>query len=423
MHRTVIIGGGFGGLYAARALKHENVAVTLVDRRNFHLFQPLLYQVATGALSPGEIAAPLRVLLRKQKNAQVLLADAVDLDPVARNLILDKGAIPYDSLIVAAGARHFYFGHDDSWEPVAPGLKSLEDATRIRHKILYAFEAAERETDPDRRRRWLTFVIVGAGPTGVELAGALAEIANDSLRHDFRSIHPEESRILLLDTSPRVLTAFPESLSAAAERQLIHLGVRVIPSVRVTEIDPDGVTYATATGTVRIEAHTVLWAAGVKPSPWGEILARRAGAELDRAGRVKVNADLTIPGHPEIFVIGDLAYREQDGVPLPGIAPVAMQEGRYAAWVIVRRLENRPSKPFRYFDKGYLAVVGRNSGVGVIGGVKLHGFIAWFVWLFVHLMYLAQALNRALVFLRWGYQYVTFYRGARLITGDDHRER
>jgi NADH dehydrogenase len=254
----------------------------------------------------------------------------------------------------------------------------------------------------------------------VELAGALAEIANDSLRHDFRSIHPEESRILLLDTSPRVLTAFPESLSAAAEQQLVRLGVRVIPSVRVTAIDAGGVTYSTSTGVAeRIEAHTVLWAAGVKPSPWGEILSRRAGAELDLVGRVKVNADLTIPGHPEIFVIGDLAYREQNDVALPGIAPVAMQEGRYAASVIVDRLEGRTAKPFRYFDKGYLAVVGRNSGVGVIGGLKLHGFIAWFVWLFVHLMYLAQALNRVLVFLRWGYQYVTFYRGARLITGDD----
>ena len=419
MHRTVIIGGGFGGLYAARALRHEQLSVTLVDRRNFHLFQPLLYQVATGALSPGEIAAPLRVLLRKQENAQVLLANAVDLDPTAHRLILDKGDIPYDTLIVAAGARHFYFGHEDTWEPNAPGLKSLEDAIGIRHKILYAFEAAERETDPEARRRWLTFVIVGAGPTGVELAGALAEIANDSLRHDFRSIHPEESRILLLDTSPRVLTAFPESLSHAAERQLIRLGVRVLPSVRVTEIDASGVTYSTATGTQRIDAHTVLWAAGVKPSPWGEILSRRAGAELDRAGRVKVNPDLTVPGHPEIFVIGDLAYREQNGVALPGIAPVAMQEGRYAASVIVDRLKGQTSKPFDYFDKGYLAVVGRNSGVGVIGGVKLHGFIAWFIWLFVHLMYLAQALNRVVVFLRWGYQYLTFYRGARLITGDD----
>jgi NADH dehydrogenase len=423
MPRVVIIGGGFGGLYAARSLRHEKVDVTLIDRRNFHLFQPLLYQVATGALSPSEIAAPLRVLLHTQKNAQVLLADAVDLDTAQHKVILDHGTLPYDSLVVATGAHNFYFGND-AWEPIAPGLKSLEDATRIRHKILYAFEAAERETDPDLRRRWLTFVIVGAGPTGVELAGALAEIANDTLRNDFRDIHPEESRILLLDAAPRVLTVYSEKLSAAAERQLIRLGVRVIPSVRVTEIDPKGVTFTTPSGaTDRIETRTVLWAAGVKPSPWGQILANRAGAELDRAGRVKVNADLTIPGHPEIFVIGDLAYREQDGKPLPGVAPVAMQQGRYAASVIAARLANRTSKPFHYWDKGQLAVIGRNKGVGTIGGVELQGWTAWFVWLFVHLMYLAEALNRVVVFVRWGYQYLTFYRGARLITGDDRPER
>jgi len=423
MHRVVIIGGGFGGLYAARSLRHEKLDVTLIDRRNFHLFQPLLYQVATGALSPSEIAAPLRVLLHKQKNAQVLLADALDLDPAQRSVILDQGTLPYDSLVIATGAHNFYFGND-AWEPIAPGLKSLEDATRIRHKILYAFEAAERETDPDVRRCWLTFVIVGAGPTGVELAGALAEIANDTLRHDFRSIHPEESRILLLDTAPRVLTVYSEKLSAAAERQLIRLGVRVIPSVRVTEIDPQGVTFTAPSGAAdRIPARTVLWAAGVKPSPWGQILANRAGAELDRAGRVKVNADLTVPGHPEIFVIGDLAYREQDGKPLPGVAPVAMQQGRYAASVIAGRLANRGSRPFRYWDKGQLAVIGRNKGVGTIGGVELQGWTAWFVWLFVHLMYLAEALNRVVVFVRWGYQYLTFYRGARLITGEDRPER
>jgi NADH:ubiquinone reductase (H+-translocating) len=427
MHRVVIIGGGFGGLYAARSLRHEKLDVTLIDRRNFHLFQPLLYQVATGALSPSEIATPLRVLLHAQKNTQVLLADAIDLDAALRQVILaergDHGALPYDSLVVSTGAHNFYFGND-AWEPIAPGLKSLEDATRIRHKILYAFEAAERETDPDIRRCWLTFVIVGAGPTGVELAGALAEIANDTLRHDFRDIHPEESRILLLDAAPRVLTVYSEKLSAAAERQLIRLGVRVIPSVRVTGIDPQGVTFTTQSGaTDRIETRTVLWAAGVKPSPWGHILAERAGAELDRAGRVKVNADLTIPGHPEIFVIGDLAYREQDGKPLPGVAPVAMQQGRYAASVIAHRLANRASKPFRYWDKGQLAVIGRNAGVGTIGGVELQGWTAWFVWLFVHLMYLAEALNRFVVFVRWGYQYLTFYRGARLITGDNPPER
>ncbi|HEY2842984.1 MAG TPA: FAD-dependent oxidoreductase, partial [Bryobacteraceae bacterium] len=290
--------------------------------------------------------------------------------------------------------------------------------TRIRHKILYAFEAAERETDPERRRAWLTFVLVGAGPTGVELAGALAEIATDTLRNDFRSIHPADARILLLDAGPRVLPVYSERLSAAAERQLVGLGVRVVASVRVNEIDPDGVTFTNSSGgSDRIEARTVLWAAGVKPSEWGKILTSRAGAELDRLGRVKVNADLTIPGHPEIFVVGDLAYREQDGAALPGVAPVAMQEGRYAAGVIVARLSNHASKPFRYFDKGQLAVIGRNAGVGTIGGVEVKGWIAWFVWLFVHLMYLAQALNRVVVFVRWGYQYLTFYRGARLITG------
>ena len=421
MHRTVIIGGGFGGLYAARNLRSPDVHVTLLDNRNFHLFQPLLYQVATGALSPSDIAAPLRVLLRKQKNAEVLLAEALDLDPSRRRVILDHGDdVPYDTLVVATGASHSYFGHNE-WETIAPGLKSLEDATRIRHKILFAFEAAEREPDPDLRRRWLTFVIVGAGPTGVELSGALAEIANDALRNEFRSIHPEESRIFLLDASPRVLTAYSEALSHSAETQLVRLGVHVRPSVRVTAIDPEGVTFAGPRGTERIESRTVLWAAGVKPSAWGQILSRRVGAELTRSGQVKVGPDLSIPSHPEIFVAGDLAYCEQNGKSLPGIAPVAIQEGRYVAKVIAdRRLDARDSRsvaPFHYFDKGQLAVIGRNSGVGVIGGLEVRGWIAWFVWLFVHLMYLAQAFNRFFVFLRWGYQYITFYRGARLITG------
>ncbi len=417
MHRTVIIGGGFGGLYAARSLRNPGVHVTLLDSRNFHLFQPLLYQVATGALSPSDIAAPLRVLLRKQKNAEVLLAEALDLDPSRRRVILDHGDdVPYDTLVVATGASHSYFGHDE-WEAIAPGLKSLEDAGRIRHKILYAFEAAEREPDPDLRRRWLTFVIVGAGPTGVELSGALAEIANDALRNEFRSIHPEESRIFLLDASPRVLTAYSEDLSHSAERQLVRLGVHVRPSVRVTAIDPEGVTFAGARGTERIGSRTVLWAAGVKPSMWGEILSRCVGAELTRGGQVKVGPDLSIPAHPEIFVAGDLAYREQNGKPLPGIAPVAIQEGKYVAEVIEARMAGRAPKAFHYFDKGQLAVIGRNAGVGVIGGLEVRGWIAWFVWLFVHLMYLAQVFNRFLVFIRWGYQYVTFYRGARLITG------
>jgi NADH dehydrogenase len=418
MHRVVIVGGGFGGLYAARALKNAPVEITLVDRRNFHLFQPLLYQVATGALSPGEIAVPLRLLLRKQKNVRVLLGEATDVDAEAHRLILADGSLPYDSLVVATGARNYYFGRD-AWEPVAPGLKSVEDATRIRHKILYAFEAAERESDPHKRRAWLTFVVVGAGATGVELAGAMAEIATDTLRNDFRDIHPEESQILLLDGAPRVLNTFPESLSAAAERLLIKLGVRPRTGVKVTAIDPDGVTISSARGEERIESHTVLWAAGVVASDFGSILQRAAGAELDKTGRVRVSDSLTVPGHSEIFVVGDLARLEKDGVPLPGVAPVAMQQGRHAASIILGRLQRAAAlPPFRYFDKGNLAVIGRNAGVGVIGGVRLKGRIAWLAWLFIHLMYLAEALNRVLVFLRWGYQYITYYRGSRLITGD-----
>lgn len=418
MHRVVIVGGGFGGLYAARSLKHAPVEITLVDRRNFHLFQPLLYQVATGSLSPGEIAAPLRLLLRKQKNARVLLGEAVGVDAEHRRLILTDREIPYDTLIVATGARNHYFGHD-AWQPVAPGLKSIEDATHIRHKILYAYEAAEREPDPQKRRAWLTFVVVGAGATGVELAGALAEIAKDSLRNDFRTIHPEESQILLLDGASRVLNTFPESLSAAAEKLLIRLGVRPRTGVIVTGIDANGVNIGGPNGDERIESHTVIWAAGVLASDFGKVLQSSTGAELDRTGRVKVSPDLTIPGRSEIFVTGDQAYLENDGKPLPGVAPVAMQEGRYAASVIVARLKRAaPPAPFHYFDKGTLAVIGRNAGVGVIGRVKLKGRLAWLAWLFIHLMYLAEALNRLLVFVRWGYQFLTYYRGSRLITGD-----
>lgn len=416
MHRVVILGGGFGGLYAAKALRQAPVEVTVVDRRNFHLFQPLLYQVATGSLSPGEIAAPLRAVLRSQKNTRVLLGDAVHLDTGTRQLILTDGAVPYDSLIVATGARNFYFGND-AWQPLAPGLKSIEDATGMRQKILYAFEAAEREPDPARRRAWLTFVVVGAGPTGVELAGALAEIARDTLRHDFRSIHPEESEILLLDSSPRVLPTYPEDLSAAAERSLIGLGVRPRSNVKVTAIDPNSVTMSTPNGTERIETRTVLWAAGVTASEFAKVLAQSAGAQLDRQGRVLVAPDLTIPGHPEIFVIGDLAHIEQDGKILAGVAPVAMQQGRYAAGAITKRLRGQMPEPFRYHDKGSLAVIGRAAGVADFGRLRFHGIAAWLLWLFVHLMYLAQFRNRLIVFIRWGFQYVIFDRGARLITG------
>src|SRR6266849_4975408 len=423
MHNVVILGGGFGGLYAALALRRAPVEVTLVDRRNFHLFQPLLYQVATGSLSPGEIAAPLRGILRSQKNVKVLLAEAISVDAGNRRMILDDGSLPYDTLIVATGARNYYFGND-AWQAAAPGLKSIEDATEIRHKILYAYEAAEREMDPDRRHAWLTFVIVGAGPTGVELAGALAEIARDTLRHDFRSIRPEESQILLLDGFPRVLPAFPEALSAAAERSLIRLGVRARGGVKVTHINGEGVMLQTPKGEEHIDTRTVLWAAGVTASEFGQVLAQSAGATLNRQGQVMVEPDLTIPGHPEIFVIGDLACfiqeGEQDGKPLPGVAPVAMQQGRYAAETIVERLRGHAPEPFRYFNKGNLAVIGRAAGVADFGRLRFHGLLAWLLWLFVHLMYIVQFSSRLIVFIRWGFLYLTFDRGARLITGDSN---
>jgi NADH:ubiquinone reductase (H+-translocating) len=393
------------------------VDVTLVDRRNFHLFQPLLYQVATGSLSPGEIAAPLRSLLSRQKNTRVFLGEAVSVDAERRSLILSDGAVPYDTLLVATGARNQYFGHEAAWEPIAPGLKSIEDATRIRQKILYAFEAAERETDPARRRAWLTFVIVGAGATGVELAGALAEIARDTLRHDFRSIHPEESQILLLDGATRVLPVFPDSLSDAAERSLNRLGVRSRTGVKVTAIDAAGVTITSPKGEERIEARTVLWAAGVAISSFIGALAQASAAPRDKMGRIRVEPDLTVPGHPEIFVVGDAACLEWNGSPLPGVAPVAMQQGRYAAHAILERLRGRTPAPFHYHNKGNLAVIGRAAGVADFGRLRFHGFAAWFLWLTVHLMYLAQFRNRVLVFVRWGFQFLTFDRGSRLITG------
>jgi NADH dehydrogenase len=415
MHRVVILGGGFGGLYAAKALRKAPVEVILVDCRNFHLFQPLLYQVATGSLAPGEIAAPLRVLLRKNSNTRVLLAEAVDVDPQGRRVILKDGELRYDTLIAAAGARNFYFGHDE-WAKFAPGLKTMEDAAAIRTRLLYAFEAAERECDAGRRSAWLTFVIVGAGPTGVELAGALAEIARDTLPHDFRCIHPEESRILLLDGGPRILASFPEELSAAAERQLIRLGVRPRCNAPVTGISEESVEIKTPEGLERIPTRTVIWAAGVAPSPLADKLAQAAGAQLDRQHRIVVGPDLSIPAHPEIFVIGDMAHFNQDGKALPGVAPVAMQQGRYVAGAIRDRLENREPPPFVYHDKGTLAVIGRAAGVADFGKLRFSGWFAWLLWLFVHLMYLAQFRNRLLVFIRWGFQYLTFDRGSRLIS-------
>ncbi len=418
-HRVVILGGGFGGLYAAQALKRAPVRVSLVDKRNFHLFQPLLYQVATGSLSPGQIAAPLRSILAKQKNAEVLLAEACGIDIDRRRLLVKDGEIEYDTLIVATGARNHYFGKEE-WAEFAPGLKTIEDATQIRHKILFAFEAAEREQDPALRAAWLTFIVVGAGPTGVELAGALGEIANDTLKHEFRSIEPQDARILLLDGSPRVLPPYPEELSAAAERLLIGLGVRARAGVRVTCIDASGVTLDSPQGKEHIASKTVLWAAGVSASPFGKIIADRTGAKLDKQGRVSVEPDLTVPGHPEIFIIGDQAIVVQDGKPLPGVAPVAMQEGRYVARAIEQRLRNQALEPFHYTDKGSLAVIGRAAAVAFFfgGKIRISGLLAWLVWLFVHLMYIVEFESRVLVFIQWGFEYLTFARGARLITGD-----
>jgi NADH dehydrogenase len=418
-HRVVILGGGFGGLNAAQKLKHVPVDVTLIDRRNFHLFQPLLYQVATGSLSPGEIAAPLRGVLSKQKNVQVLLGEAADIDPAAKRVILrDGGVYEYDSLIVATGSQTSYYGND-SWREWAPSLKSVEEATAIRHKILYAFERAERSTSDEDARAWLTFVIVGAGATGLELAGALAEIANETLKNDFRHINPREARIILMEGGPRVLAAYPEDLSAKAEKLVSRLGVEVSKGVMATCIDAGGVTYKSGAESKRLPAKTVLWAGGVTTNEFGRKLAERTKAETDRSGRIKVAPDLTVPGNPDIFIVGDLALSlDKDGKPHPGVAQLAIQGGAYAAKAIRARLEGKKDiKPFHYFDKGDMAVIGRASAVANIFGFHLSGLFAWFTWLFVHLMYIVEFQSRVLVFVQWGFEYLTFSRGARLITG------
>jgi NADH dehydrogenase len=417
--KVIIIGGGFGGLSAAQALKSAPVDVTLLDRRNYHLFQPLLYQVATGSLSPGEIAAPLRGVLSRQKNTRVLLGDVVDIDPVSKRVLVEDGAsFEYDSLIVAAGSQTNYYGHDD-WQKWAPGLKSIEEATTLRHKILYAFEVAERLDDPAQRRAWLTFTIVGAGPTGVELAGAIGEIARETLRHDFRSIHPEDAQIILLDGSPRVLMPFPEDLAQKAERSLAKLGVQTRMNAMVHEVTRDGIAYQCNGAAQSLSTKTVIWAGGVTVSPLGKILAKRTGAETDRGGRIKVSPDLTIPNFPDIYVVGDLALSiDRHGKPLQGVAQVAMQGGAYAAKAVVRKVKGQP-KParFNYFDKGNLAVIGRAAAVADVFGVHLWGLPAWIVWVFIHLMYIVEFQSRLVVFLKWAIQDVTFSRGARLITG------
>ena len=402
----VILGGGFGGLYAARELRNVEADVTVVDRRNFHLFQPLLYQVATAALNPSDIAAPIRSILRRQKNVSVILGEATSIDTHKRIVKLNEGEVAYDYLVVATGATHSYFAHPE-WERDAPGLKTIEDALEIRRRVLLAFEEAERETDPERQRAWLTFVIVGAGPTGAELAGALSEIARQTMLRDFRRINPSSARVILVEGKERVLPTYPADLSAKAEAQLKKLGVEVITNAIVTDLNEHEVCIGDKT----IPTRTVLWAAGVQASP----LAASLGVPLDRAGRVVVEPNLTIPGHPEVFVIGDLA-----AVPdVPGVAPAAIQEGIHVARNIERAIEGQPLRAFHYHDKGSLATIGRAAAVAEVGRFHISGFLAWFAWLAIHIFFLIGFRNRLLVLLQWAWAYVTYQRGARLITRDN----
>jgi NADH:quinone reductase (non-electrogenic) len=408
---VLILGGGFAGLYAAKDLRNAPVRVTVVDRRNHHLFQPMLYQVATAGLNPSDIASPIRSILRASKNTEVLLAEVRDVDVDARTVRFTDGAtVGYDYLVVATGARHSYFGHDE-WEPLAPGLKSLEDALEIRRRVLLAFEHAEREADPVRRHAYLTFVIVGGGPTGVEMAGAVAEIRRYALRRDFRHIDPGEATVMLLEGGPRLLPSYPENLSAQAKQKLRRLGVEVRTETLVTDIRPGSVN---AAGWV-IPTQTVIWAAGNTASP----ILQSLGAPLDRMGRAIVEPDCTIPGHPEVFVLGDAAaFNHQQGGTLPGICPVAIQMGEYTASVIEGDLAGRPRRAFSYWDKGQLAVIGRGQAVADIWKLHFGGFLAWMVWIFVHVFFLIGFRNRVLVLLQWAWSYVTYSRGARLITGE-----
>jgi NADH dehydrogenase len=412
--RVVIVGGGFGGLYAAKALARAPVDVTVVDRKNHHLFQPLLYQVATAGLNPSDIAIPIRRVLRDQANVRVELAEVTRIDTHAKRVELSDGAIPYDFLVLASGATHSYFGHA-SWEQCAPGLKSIEDALEIRGRVLRAFEEAEREADPDRQRAWLTFAVVGAGPTGVELAGALSELSRHVLRDEFRRIDPRSARIVLVEGGPRVLSSYAADLSTSARETLATMGVEVRLRAQVTAIDEAGIDLRTTEGGAfeRLEARTVLWAAGVTASP----LAATLGVPLDGSGRVKVLPDLSIPGEDDVFVIGDLAcIVDEAGKPVPGVAPAAMQQGRHAAKVIRRRLARQSTLPFHYVDKGALATIGRAAAVAEVGNVHLHGLVAWLAWLVIHVMFLIGFRNRVLVLLEWAWAYVAFERGARVIT-------
>jgi len=411
MPRVVIVGAGFGGLQAAKALRNVPVQVTVIDRTNHHLFQPLLYQVATTVLPPNDITAPIREVLRKQQNTEVLMAEVIGVDVQEQRVLMHGRSVPYDYLILATGAHESYFGHND-WRQFSSGLKSIAQALALRDKLLGAFEAAELETDPEKRKALLTFVLVGAGPTGVEMAGAIAELAHQSLASDFHHINPKEARIILVEALPRILPAFPEKLAKKAKAALNHLGVEVRTSSPVEEIDEDGAVIAGK----RLDASNIIWTAGVEASAAGKWI----GAETDRAGRAKVNSDLSVQGHPNIFVIGDTASASQNGKPLPGVAPVAMQEGRYVASVIADAVAGKEhQQPFHYVSKGNLATVGRFFGIVDVGKVRLAGFLAWVIWLVVHIYYLIGFRNRFMVMFQWGLSYLLFQRGARLIAFND----
>ncbi|MBN4002042.1 NAD(P)/FAD-dependent oxidoreductase [Nostoc sp. LPT] len=416
-HRVVVVGGGFGGLYTAKALKKANVNVTLIDKRNFHLFQPLLYQVATGTLSPADISAPLRSVFSKSKNTKVLLGEVNDIDPKAQEVILGDEVIPYDTLIVATGANHSYFGKDN-WKEFAPGLKTVEDAIEMRRQIFSAFEAAEKETDPEKRRALLTFVIVGGGPTGVELSGAIAELAYQTLTEDFRSINTSEARILLLQGGDRILPHIAPELSKVGAESLQKLGVAVYTNTRVTNIEGNIVTFKQGDELTEITSKTILWAAGVQGSPMGKALAKSTGVECDRDGRVIVEPDLSIKDYKNIFVVGDLGnFSHQNGKPLPGVAPVAKQQGEYVAKLIKRRLQGETLPQFRYNDVGTLAMIGQNLAVVDLGIIKLKGFIAWAFWLLIHIYFLIEFDTKVVVAIQWGWNYITRNRRSRLITG------
>jgi NADH dehydrogenase len=425
--RVVIIGGGFGGLLAAQNLKKTPVEITLIDRRNYHLFQPLLYQVATGGLSPANIAAPLRSIFKYQKNVRTLLAEVTGFDLAKNEVILKDGeTLPFDYLILAAGATHHYFGKDAAWEPIAPGLKTIEDATDIRAKVLSAFEKAERESDPAKRQALLTFVVVGGGPTGVEMAGAIAELAHVTLARDFRAINPKTARVILVENSPIILQSFHESLSHKGRAALESLGCDVWTGCRITDVQPDHAMILRDGQTITLPTHTIVWAAGVKGNPLGKLLVDAAGipATCDKGGRVVVNPDCSVPGRPNLFVIGDLmSLAGPDGKPLPGVCPVAMQQGQYVANLISRKAKGQSAPgPFKYGDKGSMATIGRSKAVLESGRLRMSGYFAWLGWLFVHILYLIRFENQLLVMMQWMWNFVTRNRSARLITGTNFSE-